>query len=377
MKISNLFLKTEKELPRDSDSINASFLVRAGYIDKLLAGVYSYLPLGIRVIRKIENVVRSEMNGIGGQELLMPVLAPAENWQKTGRLDSLDILYKLGDKKELVLNPTHEEVITPLVKSIISSYKELPLYLYQIQDKFRNEPRARSGLLRSREFLMKDLYSFHIDQNDLDKYYEKVSDAYKKIFKLLGIGDQTVLTYATGGSFSKYSHEFQTLCQTGEDTVYLCEKCQIAVNKEIIAEQKTCPKCGSSNLVEKRSIEVGNIFKLGDKFSRAFDLQVTDKNGKLITPVMGCYGLGITRVLAAIVEVYFDQEKNIMLWPKSVAPFAVEIISLNKNEEAEKIYKELLEKNIEVLYDDRDLSAGEKFADADLIGAPTRIIISE
>jgi len=383
MKASKLFLKTQKELPHDADSINASFLQRAGYIHKLVAGVYSYLPLGLKVIRKIENIVREEMNGIGGQELLMPVLAPTENWQKTGRLESLDILYKVdaGSEKSFVLNPTHEEVIAPLVKSMISSYKDLPLYLYQIQDKFRNEPRPRSGLLRGREFLMKDLYSFHLDQGDLDGYYEKVLNSYKKIFYRLGIGKQTVLTYASGGSFSKFSHEFQTVCERGEDSIFVCKNCQIAVNKEIIEEQKACPKCDSTDLIEKKSIEVGNIFKLGTKFSEPFGVSVIGKDGNPLVPIMGCYGLGITRVFAAIVESDFDQERNKIIWPKSIAPFTVEIISLNKNDEAEKLYKSLrAERNNlsdEVLYDDRELSAGEKFADADLIGAPTRIIVSE
>ncbi|MCX6812080.1 MAG: His/Gly/Thr/Pro-type tRNA ligase C-terminal domain-containing protein [Candidatus Berkelbacteria bacterium] len=388
MKATKFFLKTEKEIPADADSINASFLIRAGYIQKTMAGVYSYLPLGLKIIRKIEDIVRQEMNKIGGQEILMPVLAPKENWQKTGRFESLDILYKLqtADKKDLVLNPTHEEVIVPLVKSMITSYKNLPLYLYQIQDKFRNEPRAKSGLLRGREFLMKDMYSFHLTQEDLDDYYEKVSDAYKKIFSRLGIGDKTVLTHAAGGSFSKYSHEFQTISETGEDTIFLCDKCQVAINKEIIVEQNNCPKCGNEKLVEKKAIEVGNIFKLGTKYSAPFDFRVSDAGGKLVEIIMGCYGLGITRTFGAITEVFFDQEKSKIIWPESVAPFAIEIISLNKNEEAEKVYESLRARSIdsgrgnpedEVFYDDRDISAGEKFADADLIGAPIRIIISE
>lgn len=377
MKQSTYFIRTRKELPKDADSKNAAFLTRGGYIDKLMSGVFSYLPLGLRVIKKIENIVREEINKIGGQELLMPVMGPKENWQKTGRFEALDILYKLksGDGKEVVLNPTHEEIIVPLAKSMITLYKDLPLYLYQIQDKFRNEKRAKSGLLRGREFLMKDLYSFHADKNDLEKYYNEVSKAYKKIFACLGIGSKTVLTYASGGSFSKYSHEFQTITENGEDEIYLCEKCNQAINKEIISEQKNCPKCNSDNLKIVKAIEVGNIFQLGIKYSQPFELKITNKKGKEVYVEMGCYGLGISRVMGAIVEVLAEEKK--IIWPKEVAPFKYHLISLNKNQESQKVYQQLLDKNVDVLFDDRDASAGEKFAEADLIGAPTRIIISE
>ena len=378
MKQSQFAIKTTRENPKDSDSLNAAFLVRGSYVNKLMAGVYSYLPLGLRVLRKIETIIREEMNAVGGQELLMPALAPKENWQKSGRWDSLDVLYKMktADDKEVVLNPTHEEVVVPIVKSMITSYKDLPLYLYQIQDKFRNEKRAKSGMLRGREFMMKDLYSFHLTKEDLDDYYEKQKEAYRKIFERSGIGDITVLTFASGGTFSKYSHEFQTLCETGEDTIYLCEKCKMALNKEIIDDINACPECGNADLVEKKAIEVGNIFKIGTRYSEPFELQVANEKGENITLEMGCYGIGLGRLMGTVVEATATNNK--IVWPKEIAPFAVHLISLNKNTEAEELYSKLLEKGVEVLYDDRvEAGAGEKFADADLIGAPVRIIVSE
>jgi len=377
MKQSKFVLKIQREIPKDADSKNAAFLVAGGYIDKTMAGVYSYLPLGYLVLKKIEQIIREEMATIGGQEILMPSLAPKDNWQKTGRWDDLDVLYKfkISDGKEIALNPTHEEIITPLVKSMILSYKDLPLYLYQIQNKFRNEVRVKSGLLRGREFIMKDLYSFHKNEGDLNNYYDQVKEAYKKIFKRSGIGEQTILTYASGGSFSKYSHEFQTLSESGEDTIYLCPGCQIAVNKEIIGEIKKCPNCQSVELQEKKAIEVGNIFKLMTKYSQAFDLSFSDEDGKKKTVIMGCYGLGIGRLMATIVEVFAEDKK--IVWPKEIAPFYVHLISLGQNEFAEKVYQKILKEKISILFDDRDLRPGEKFFDADFIGSPIRLIVSE
>ena len=376
MKQSQLFTKTVKELPKDEASYNAQALIRAGFIDKLAAGVYSFLPLGWRVINKIQNIIREEMTAIDGQEINMPSLAPKENWQATGRFETLDVLFKLAgsDEKEYVLNPTHEEVVTPLAKKFINSYRELPMSVFQIQNKFRNEKRAKSGLLRGREFLMKDLYSFHTNQEDLDLYYERAIVAYNNIFKRFGLGDKTYLTFASGGSFSKYSHEFQTLTEAGEDIIYTCEACKMAVNKEIIDDQDSCPKCGNKNLQETKAVEAGNIFKLGTKYSEPFDLKYQDKDGEKKTVIMGCYGLGISRALGTIVEVCHD-EKGI-IWPEEVAPFKIHLLSLNENEEAGKVYESLQKAGVEVLYDDRDLSAGEKFADADLIGCPYRVVIS-
>jgi len=375
---TKLFTKTIKEAPKDETSLNARLLMQAGFVDKLMAGVYTFLPLGLRVLNKIENIIREEMNAIDGQEILMPALQPKENWDKTDRWESMDdILYKFkgANQRELTLGSTHEEIITPLMSKFVNSYKDLPFSAYQFQTKFRNEERAKSGLLRGREFRMKDLYSFHVDQNDLDQYYEKAQGAYAKIFQRLGVGDITHLTYATGGAFSKYSHEYQTLAEVGEDTIYLCAKCSIAVNKEIIDEQKVCPKCGNADLGEKKSIEVGNIFKLGEKFSQAFDLKYKDKDGNDKNVLMGCYGIGPSRIMGALVEI-FHNEKGI-IWPEAIAPFRVHLIKLTDDKTADKIYSELLKSGVEVLYDDREVSAGVKFADADLIGIPYRVVVSE
>src|SRR3989339_43486 len=377
MRQSQLFTKTQKNAPAGEVSANAQFLTRGGFADKLMAGVYTILPLGLRVMKKIENIIREEMDAIGAQEFEMPALHPKENWEKTGRWNKMDDLYKVKDSsgREFALGPTHEEVIAPLMKKFLNSYKDLPFAAYQFQTKFRMELRAKSGILRGREFLMKDLYSFHIEENDLDEYYEKAKAAYKKVFDRCGIGRKTYVTFASGGSFSKYSHEFQTVTAAGEDTIYICEKCQNAVNKEIKSETPVCPICGGKKFKVEKAIEVGNIFKLMDRFTKPFDLKVADKKGKPQMLIMGCYGIGLSRLLGTIVEVHHD-EKGI-IWPESVAPFKVHLISLGKGKEAEGIYKNFLAKNIEVLFDDRDVSAGEKIADADLIGIPRRVVVSE
>jgi prolyl-tRNA synthetase len=377
MRQSKLFFKTQKEYPKGETSVNARLLIRANFIDKLMAGVYSFLPLGLRVMKKIENIIREEINAIGGQEIFMPSLQPKENWLTTGRWETMDDLYKVKDKsgREFVLGPTHEEIISPLVKKFINSYKDLPICLYQFQNKFRMELRAKSGLVRGREFLMKDLYSFHLSQKDLDNYYQKAIGAYKKIFERTGLGDKTFVTVASGGSFSKYSHEFQTISPAGEDTIFICNKCGLAINQEIKSEIKECQGCGGKDFRQEKAIEVGNIFKLGTKYSAPFDLMVKDEKGENKTLIMGCYGIGLSRLMGTIVEVYNDKQG--IIWPESIAPFIIHLISLDKNKEAEKIYKLLRKKNIEVLYDDRGVSAGEKFADADLIGIPWRLVISE
>lgn len=376
MKASNFLIKTQKESPRDADSINASLLIRGGYVQKQMAGVYALLPLGFRVYRKIENIIRQEMDSIGSQELLMNVLQPRDLWEETGRWDDVkDIMYRVGN--DVGLAPTHEEQITDIARKKISSYRDLPLSLYQIQVKFRNEPRAKSGLLRGREFMMKDMYSFHASEDDFEKYYLQVTEAYKKVFSRIGL--DVKITSASGGSISNQkSDEFHVLSPVGEDVIFCCEKCDYSVNQEIaeINENDKCPKCGEK--IEKTStIELGHIFYLKDKYSLPMKASFVDSDGQDRPLFMGCYGLGLTRALATLVEVYYDQQNSKMVWPKSVAPFTVEIISLNKNDEAEKIYKELLKNNIDVLYDDRELTAGEKFADADLIGAPVKIIVSE
>ena len=377
MRQSQLFTKTQKEAPKDEVSANAQLLIRAGFVDKLMGGVYSFLPLGLRVFKKIENIIRREMDAINGQEILMPSLHPKEIWETTGRWDALDVLFKFKDPngKEYALGPTHEETVVPLAQKHIRSYKDLPFAVYQIQNKFRAELRAKSGLFRGREFFMKDLYSFHATERDLDRYYEKVKKAYIKIFATLGIGDMTFVTFASGGTFAKFSHEFQTVNESGEDTIYLCKKCKTGINKEIREEVEICPECEGTKFEEKKSIEVGNIFKLKEKYSTPFGLTVTDESGKEIPVIMGCYGLGLNRVMGTIAELHHDERG--LLWPESVAPYKLHLLSLNKNDESEKLYEALTLENIEALYDDRDARAGEKFSDADLIGIPYRAVVSE
>jgi prolyl-tRNA synthetase len=372
MRQSQLFTKTLKNISSEETSKNAILLLKAGYINKVAAGVYTFLPLGLRVIQKISNIIREEMNKVGGQEILMPALCPKDLWQTTNRWDTFDALFKLeaSDSRQYALGATHEEVVVPLLKQYISSYKDLPVAVYQIQNKFRNEKRAKAGLLRGREFLMKDMYSFHLNQEDLDNYYNKVIQAYFKIYQRLGLAHNTYLTYASGGDFSKYSHEFQTECISGEDDIYLCQKCKVAVNQEIIKEQNVCPECGNKELLVKKAIEVGNIFKLGTRFSQPFKLQSEQKD-----IIMGCYGLGLSRVMGAIVEV--KAQDNKIIWPESLVPFKVHLIDLNCQKESDEIYRQLINSNIEVLYDDREnVRAGEKFMEADLIGCQYRLVIS-
>lgn len=375
MYLSKLFTKTQKNISVDEKSINAQLLERAGFISKQMAGVYSYLPLGLMMLGKINSIIREEIDATGGQEILMPALTSIDNYKKTKR-DTLDILFKtkLHTGSDFVLNQSHEEVVTPLVQKFVNSYKDLPVKVYQIQTKFRNEPRARSGLLRGREFLMKDLYSFHANEEDLNQYYDEVKKAYFKIFERMGLGKITHFVYASGGSFSKFSHEFQAECATGEDTVYLCKKCGAGVNKEIIDEVKTCPECGSKELEETRSIEIGNIFKLKTRFSDAFEMTYKDKDGTDKKIIMGCYGIGPSRLMGTIAEIFHDE--NGMILPESVAPYKYHVIQLSEdNKKFEDIIERLGKDNC--LIDDRDVSAGEKFAVADLMGMPNRIVVSK
>lgn len=380
MRQTKLFTKTQREAPKDEVSLNAQLLIRAGFVDKLMAGVYTYLPLGLRVLNRIKNIVREEMDAIGGQEILMPALTPKELWDTTERWDKIDVLFKLkgaGDK-DFALGSTHEEVVTPLVKKFVKSYKDLPIAVYQIQDKFRDEPRAKSGLLRGREFLMKDLYSFHRTVEDLDNFYEQAKQAYLNVFGRCGLNAEVV--EASGSVFSKFSHEFQVMTDYGEDDIYYCVKCGRHQNKEMVSDEDLkCPYCGAEREV-KKSIEVGNIFRLLTRFTDPFEFTFKDEDGKDKPVIMGCYGIGPSRVLGAIVEVHHD-EKGI-IWPESVAPFQIHLISLCKNAEdvkrADEIYETLTKSGKEVLYDDRvNLTAGAKFADSDLIGIPTRLIVSQ
>ncbi|MBU1119069.1 hypothetical protein KKH43_04270 [Patescibacteria group bacterium] len=381
MRQSNLFSKTIKEIPKEETSINAQLLIKAGYIDKLQAGVYSFLPLGHRVHEKVKNVIREEMNAVHGQEIYMPALHPKAPWAKTGRWESeTEVMFQFvgrGDK-DLGLGWTHEEVVTPLGKKFIQSYKDLPKAVYQIQDKFRNERRAKSGLLRGREFSMKDLYSFHISEEDLSRYYDDVLGAYERIFKRLGL--DALLVEASGGAFSKYSHEFQVVTKYGEDIIFVCEKCGRNQNKEII-EENACPGCGAKR-EEKKAIEVGNIFKLKTRYSDAFDFKVQDKDGTLKEVHMGCYGIGPSRVMGTIVEVSHDD--NGVIWPKEVTPYQVHLLALSGKEGdtikeiADETYELFKKEGLEVLYDDRDsVSPGEKFADADLYGMHIRVVVGK
>lgn len=377
---SKLFGKTKLTAPADADSANARYLTQGGFIDRLTAGVYTFLPLGLKVLKKINQIIREEMDAIGGQELLMPTLHPREIWKQTGRDSGMnEILYRTrgaGDH-DFILGPSHEEVITPLAARFIQSYKDLPFAVYQIQTKFRNEPRAKSGILRGREFGMKDLYSFHANDECLEKFYKKAIQAYFNVLARCGL--EAYISEASGGAFTdKFSHEFAVVTPAGEDALLLCSKCRYAQNKEI-SKIAVCPNC-KVPLEEKKAIEAGNIFKLGTKFSTDFDLTFTDENGKKKPIIMGCYGIGNTRLVGTIVEASHD-DKGI-IWPKNVAPFDMHLVTLGKNDKdvkaaAEDLYKKLREKRVDALYDDRDESTGKKLNDADLIGIPLRIVISK
>lgn len=381
MKQSQLFTKTQKNAPKDEVSINAQLLIRAGFVNKEMAGVYDILPLGLRVINKISSIVREEMNKIGGIEMQSTALQKREVWEKSGRWSDeiVDNWFKtkLKNETELSLAFTHEEPMSNLMKSFISSYKDLPIYPYDIRTVFRNEARAKSGIMRGREFFWKALYSFSKDETEHNIFYEKAKIAYKNVFEKVGIGEKTFLTFASGGNFSRFSHEFQTISEAGEDIIYIDKDKKIAVNKEVYTEEVLKDLGLEKNkLVEEKAIEVGNIFTLAYRFSEPFGLKYVDENGKEKLVFMGSYGIGISRLMGVIVEIYHD-DKGI-IWPENVAPFQVHLLSLNKNKEAEEIYETLKKKNVEVLYDDReDLSAGEKFAEADLIGIPYRVVVSE
>ena len=381
---SKLFTKTRKEAPKDEVSKNAQLLIRAGYIHKEMAGVYSLLPLGLRVMNKIGNIIRHEMNVIGGEEIFLTVLQDKNLWEKTDRWsdEKVDLWFKtkLKNNTELGLGFTHEEQLTALMCDYVRSWRNLPVYTYQIQTKFRNEIRAKSGIMRGREFLMKDLYSFSKDNESHAEFYEKAKQAYVNIFNRVGIGEKTYITHASGGTFSKYSHEFQTVTIAGEDAIHICEKCHIAVNAEIKGEALACPICTNKDLKQEKSIEVGNIFNLGTRFSEALDLTYQDENGDKKVVVMGSYGIGLGRVMGTIVEVFADEAG--IVWPEEVAPYKVHLVSIGNDKVDVKkytdiLYQKFLDKQVEVLYDDRDVRPGEKFADSDLIGIPWRVVISE
>lgn len=385
MLYTNLFGKTTKTVSKQYESKNHELLTKAGFINQVASGIYTLLPLGNRIHLKIQDIIRKELNKIGAQEISMPCLHPKDLWLKTNRWN-IDILFKTKSKyhnNEYALAPSHEETVTPVAKKYVKSYKDLPLGLYHFSSKFRDEPRAKSGILRGREFQMKDLYSFHKDQEDFYSYYKKIIDVYLKIFKRIGF-NQVKVTEASGGDFSKKcSHEFNVITEAGEVDLIYCTVCNFAQNEEIskLKKGEACPKCNKGKLKKDRAIEIGNIFDLETKFSDAYNFTYTDKYGKESKVFMGCYGIGTSRIIGALAEKHHDNYG--IIWPESMAPYQIHLIGLDlKNEEimssAERVYNKLFELNIEVLFDDRkDIAAGEKFADADLIGIPIRLVISK
>ncbi|MES2994995.1 MAG: aminoacyl--tRNA ligase-related protein [Patescibacteria group bacterium] len=383
MRQSQLFTKTRRDAPKDEEAKNAQLLIRAGYVHKEMAGVYSYLPLGVRVLQNIEKMVREAMDSIGGQELRMATLHPAEPWKTSGGWDNVDVLFKVQSRteKEYALGQSEEEIVTPIASEYAMSYKDLPLAVYQIGQKYRDELRAKSGIMRGREFGMKDMYSFHATQEDFERFYQIVKDTYLELYTKAGLVAK--VTEASGGSFSdKLSYEFMVLTDAGEDDIVYCDQCTHCANVEVAKEKEgdTCPKCGKGTLAAAKASEVGNVFDLGLKYAKAFNFTYKDAEGKEQYPIMGCYGLGTTRLMGVIVEALAD-DKGIV-WPEAVAPFMVHIVSVVPNDAttvayADALYDDLKKAGVSVLYDDRDARAGEKLADADLIGIPCRVVIGK
>ncbi len=380
MKIENLCVKRLYGDVAGATTAGHKMAVKAGYIYQTFQGGYTLTPLGWRVVRNIEKIIREEMDGVDGQEILMPVVSGAEIWRESGRYDTVDVLAKFKGRggAEYVLNPTHEEVVTDFVKSVLTTYRQLPFMVYQIQTKFRDELRVRAGLIRTREFIMKDAYSFHTSQSDLEKYYYRVLDAYKRVFARCGLRNVVDVLSSTGDMGGSIAHEFQLINEMGEDTIYLCD-CGFRANKEMVTEgNEVCPKCGAP-MHKVRGIEIGNIFQLGTKYSASMHLTYTAADGTEQNPIMGCYGIGVGRTMAAILEESADEYGP--RWNMATAPFAVQVIALTDKEGktnavAEKIYNDLRAAGIETLLDTRDARAGEKFADADLIAAPIRLVVS-
>lgn len=382
MRVSKLFTKTSKDAPADEVSKNAQLLIRAGYVYKVMAGVYAYTPLGLKVLENIKQIVREEMNAIDGQELIMTSLQRKETWEGTGRWDdeAVDVWFKtkLKDDTELGLAWSHEEAILEMMQQYIKSYKDLPTAVYQFQTKLRNELRAKSGIMRGREFVMKDLYSLHATQEDMDQYYDKVIQAYKRCYERFGLGDSTFVTFASGGSFTKFSHEFQTICDAGEDILYVNDDQTIAVNEEVLDEAAAELGVDKASLKPVKSAEVGNIFKFGTEKSEKMNMFFTDSDGTQKPFYLASYGIGITRVMGVIVEKFAD-DKGIV-WPENVAPAKVYLVRIGGDaaiEHADQLYSQLIDAGIEVLYDDRDERPGAKFADAELMGIPHRVTVSD
>ncbi len=367
MRLSQLFTKTSKNVPGDETAKNAQLLIQAGFVHKEMAGVYTFLPLGLKVLRNIENIIREEMNAIGGNEVYMPALQAKDRYEATNRWDSniVDVWFKteLANGTELGLGFSHEEDITPLIKSMNLSYKDLPIAPYQIQTKFRNELRSKSGLMRGREFLMKDMYSFSLNQEQHDEFYKKAQAAYTKVYERLGIGDRTFMTFASGGSFSKFSHEYQTLSAAGEDNIYLSRSKNIAINEEVLNDEVLAELGVNKDELEVvKAIEVGNIFNLSTKFSAPFGLALSDDSGKSVTVVMGCYGIGVSRLMGTLAEILSDDKG--LVWPEAIAPAKVYLARLGDSPEtvknADELYNRLTADGTEVLYDDRDVRPGEE-----------------
>lgn len=384
MRLSQLYTKTRKDAPADETAKNAQLLIRAGYIHKEMAGVYAYLPLGLRVLENIKAIVREEMNAIGGQEMIMTSLQRKELWEVTDRWDDekVDVWFKshLKNGTEVGFGWSHEEQITEMMKNYISSYRDLPVYTYQFQTKLRNELRAKSGIMRGREFVMKDMYSYTLSEELHQKFYDQTIAAYTRIFERVGLGSNTYLTFASGGAFTQFSHEFQTVTDAGEDTIYIHKEKNLAINEEVLNDEVLSQLgVNRDELEEATAAEVGNIFSFGDTKSKELGLYYTDEIGKEIPVILGSYGIGITRLMGVIVE-HSSDERGIV-WPENIAPAKAYIARLGNDEnvthEADLLYNRLTENDISVIYDDRDRSAGDKFGDADLIGIPYRIVVSK
>lgn len=381
MRLSKNFTRTIKQAPADEVARNAQLLIRAGYVHKTMAGVYSFLPLGLKVVENIKQIVREEMNKIGSQELVMSTLQSKDLWQETGRWSDelVDVWFKshLQDGTEVGFGWTHEEPIVDLLRNYLKSYKDLPISVYQFQNKLRNELRAKSGIMRGREFVMKDMYSVHASKEDLDNYYNAAIEAYKRCYDRFGIGDETYVTFASGGAFTKFSHEFQTICDAGEDYIYLHRGKNIAVNEEVLDEAVKELGIDHSELERVKTAEVGNIFNFGTQKSEEMRLVFTDAEGVEQYAYMGSYGIGITRVMGVIVEKFADDKG--LVWPENIAPAKVYLVQIGSQSRAtaDELYQKLQSAGIETIYDDRDERPGVKFADAELLGIPYRVTVSD
>lgn len=383
MRLSENFIKTRKQAPADEAAKNAQLLIRAGYVYKVMAGVYAYTPLGLRVIENLKQIVREEMNGLGAQELLMSSLQSKKTWEQTGRWDDrvVDIWFKskLQDGTDVGFGWSHEEPILEMLRQYIASYNDFPISVYQFQTKMRNELRAKSGIMRGREFLMKDMYSLHASEEDMDDYYEKVIKAYHRIFRKLGIGNETYITFASGGAFTKFSHEFQTVCDAGEDVLYVSEDKLVAVNEEVLKEAASELGIDKSTLKPAKTAEVGNIFKFGTEKSQQMQIFFNDRDGSQKPFYLASYGIGISRLMGVLVEKFADN--NGIVWPEQVAPYQIVLCRIGSSDEvvknADSLYELLQKKDHAVMYDDRDIRPGEMLADADLLGIPHRVVISE